>query len=106
MRLIDMSNIHNIFDEFSLSCECGCVRFNLLRSGKIECDKCRYILESLKWCCVMNKGDKCTVIGGNYFVGIGEKVIVVCDNGEEEIAVKNIYGLAGFIKRDDLKLED
>ena len=36
-----MAGIKNINNHIAWVCECGCVRFNLLRSGLIECDNCR-----------------------------------------------------------------
>lgn len=38
-----MAEIHNLLDDMGWVCgasECGSVKFNLLRSGKIECAKC------------------------------------------------------------------
>ena len=35
-----MTDLHNINDHMARACDCGCVRFNLLRSGAIECDNC------------------------------------------------------------------
>lgn len=44
-----MSDLHNINDHMARSCECGCVRFNLLRSGAIECDGCQQKQKNLNW---------------------------------------------------------
>ncbi len=38
-------SIKDINDHMAFYCDCGCVRFNLIRSGKIECDECRKIQE-------------------------------------------------------------
>ena len=38
--MMSTSNIESIDDHMAHVCECGSVRFNLLRSGKIECDRC------------------------------------------------------------------
>ncbi len=44
-----------IFDDhFARSCQCGCVRFNLLKSGAIECDNCQQKQPNLKWNEAMN----------------------------------------------------
>jgi uncharacterized Zn finger protein (UPF0148 family) len=34
-------SIENINDHIAIACRCGCVRFNLLASGSIECDGCQ-----------------------------------------------------------------
>ena len=39
----------DINDHMARICECGCVRFNLLRSGAIECDDCQLKQENLRW---------------------------------------------------------
>lgn len=44
-----MSNVYNIEDEMALACQCGCVRFNLLKSGAIECDGCQSKQKHLTW---------------------------------------------------------
>jgi len=49
-----MADLHNINDHMALACECGCVRFNLLRSGAIECDDCQLKQENLIWSEDMN----------------------------------------------------
>lgn len=41
-----MSNVENLEDHMAFSCECGCVRFNLLKSGGIECDDCGEKIDS------------------------------------------------------------
>ena len=33
----------NIEDHFAFVCECGSVKFNLLKSGKIECHECKQL---------------------------------------------------------------
>lgn len=35
-----LGNVHNILDDMGLACQCGCVKYNLLRSSKIECASC------------------------------------------------------------------
>ncbi len=35
-----MNNVENINDHMGFVCECGSVKFNLLKSKKIECIKC------------------------------------------------------------------
>ena len=49
-----MADLHNISDHMALACECGCVRFNLLRSGAIECDDCLLKQSKLNWSEDMN----------------------------------------------------
>lgn len=44
-----MDNVHDIGDHMARVCECGCVRFNLLRSGAIECDACQQKQARLNW---------------------------------------------------------
>lgn len=44
-----MTNVYDISDQMALACECGCVRFNLLRSHSIECDNCQQKQPSLIW---------------------------------------------------------
>ena len=39
----------NLNDHMARTCRCGCVRFNLLRSGAIECDTCQQQQPNLKW---------------------------------------------------------
>ena len=39
MRKI-MSKVEDINNHMAWTCNCGCCRFNLIRSGKIECDEC------------------------------------------------------------------
>ncbi len=46
--------VENISDHMARFCECGCVRFNLLRSGAIECDKCHMKQPNLSWRNEMN----------------------------------------------------
>ncbi len=33
--------VEHIEDHLARICECGCVRFNLLKSGDVECDGCQ-----------------------------------------------------------------
>lgn len=40
--------ITNIGDHLARACECGIVRFNLLKSGSIECDECHQN-QNLNW---------------------------------------------------------
>jgi len=49
-----MADLHNINDHMARYCECGCVRFNLLRSGAIECDDCQLKQPKLNWSEDMN----------------------------------------------------
>jgi len=42
-------NVVNLNDHMAKTCECGCVRFNLLRSGNIECDNCGERRPNLTW---------------------------------------------------------
>jgi hypothetical protein len=51
---IVMADLHNISDHMARACECGCVRFNLLRSGSIECDDCGIKKPNLIWSEDMN----------------------------------------------------
>lgn len=44
-----MTQLYDINDHMARACECGCVRFNLLRSGKIECDECGELQLNLAW---------------------------------------------------------
>jgi len=44
-----MTDLVDINDHMARACECGCVRFNLLRSGAIECDKCSTKQPNLNW---------------------------------------------------------
>ena len=43
------SNIIALHDHEALTCECGSVAWNLLRSGKIECDGCQMVGAKLSW---------------------------------------------------------
>ena len=43
------SNIHDIENEMAFSCECGSVKFNLLKSGVIECDGCQQKQIRINW---------------------------------------------------------
>lgn len=42
-----MSKSNNILDHIAYVCDCGCVTFYLLKSGKIECERCGVMQE--KW---------------------------------------------------------
>jgi len=53
-----VSNVHNIEDEMALACQCGCVRFNLLKSGAIECDGCQLKQKHLTWREIMDTNYK------------------------------------------------
>jgi hypothetical protein len=53
-----VSNIHNIEDEMALACQCGCVRFNLLKSDAIECDSCQLKQNHLIWREIMDANYK------------------------------------------------
>jgi len=53
-----MAELHDINDHMARVCECGCVRFNLLRSGAIECDDCQLKQENLIWSEDMNPNYK------------------------------------------------
>jgi hypothetical protein len=44
-----MTDLVDINDHMARACECGCVRFNLLRSGAIECDDCGKKQPNLNW---------------------------------------------------------
>ncbi len=44
-----MVDLIDINDHMARTCECGCVRFNLLRSGAIECDDCGAKQPKLTW---------------------------------------------------------
>ena len=52
-----MADLHDIGDHMARACECGCVRFNLLRSGSIECDNCQRKQESINWSQSINKNN-------------------------------------------------
>lgn len=45
------ANVVEIGDHMALSCRCGHVKFNLLRTGNIECSKCSNILIDASWSC-------------------------------------------------------
>ena len=53
-----MADLYSISDHMARFCECGCVRFNLLRSGAIECDGCQLKQENIKWSEDMNPNYK------------------------------------------------
>ena len=44
-----MTDLYNISDHMARTCDCGSVRFNLLRSGAIECDTCQQNQANLNW---------------------------------------------------------
>jgi hypothetical protein len=44
-----MAGIYNIEDHQCWSCDCGSVKFNLLRSSKIECAACGMVLDWATW---------------------------------------------------------
>ena len=49
-----MTNLVNLHDHMARVCECGCVRFNLLRSSVIECADCQQKQPNLIWSEDMN----------------------------------------------------
>lgn len=53
-----MADLHDIGDHMARACECGCVRFNLLRSGSIECEDCQLKQENINWSEDMNPNYK------------------------------------------------
>lgn len=53
-----MTDLVDISDHMARACECGCVRFNLLRSGAIECDTCGEKQPNLIWRDNMNHNRK------------------------------------------------
>jgi len=44
-----MADIYNIEDNMAFACTCGSVKFNLLKSGSIECDGCQSIQREMTW---------------------------------------------------------
>ena len=44
-----MAEIIDINNHMAKACGCGCPRFNLLRSGKVECDDCHEIQTATYW---------------------------------------------------------
>lgn len=42
-------------DSMLISCDCGCVKFKLLRNEKIECSKCGKALIDSFWSCNNSK---------------------------------------------------
>ena len=44
-----MTDLVDIGDHMARACECGCVRFNLLRSGNVECADCGEKQPNLTW---------------------------------------------------------
>jgi len=57
-----MSNVENLEDHMAFSCECGCVRFNLLKSGGIECDDCGEKIDST-WGLAQPEQERCENCG-------------------------------------------
>lgn len=53
-----MADLYNINDHMARACACGCVRFNLLRSGAVECDGCQLKQENINWSEDMNQNYK------------------------------------------------
>ena len=53
-----MADLIDINDHMARYCECGCVKFNLLRSGAIECDNCQLKQEGINWSEYMNPNYK------------------------------------------------
>lgn len=53
-----MVDLIDINDHMARYCDCGCVRFNLLRSGAIECDSCQLRQEDINWIENMNPNYK------------------------------------------------
>lgn len=49
-----MADLVDINDHMARACSCGCVRFNLLRSGAIECDDCQIKQDNINWSDDMN----------------------------------------------------
>ena len=41
--------IDNIEDHIARACDCGCVKFNLLKSGGIECSECAGKQKEISW---------------------------------------------------------
>jgi len=50
-----MSKVEDINNHMAWTCDCGCCRFNLIRSGKIECDECGKIQDAEH---TLNKAEK------------------------------------------------
>ncbi len=51
-----MADMTDINDHMARTCKCGCVRFNLLRSGAIECNDCKLKQEGIGWGEDINQG--------------------------------------------------
>lgn len=47
--------VEEIGDHMALSCDCGSVKFNLLRTEKIECARCGKVLRDTFWHCNNSK---------------------------------------------------
>lgn len=66
MKESNMADIHNLLDDMAFTCEevieghgvCGSTKFNLLKSGKIECAACGYKSEAKMWFGVDNMNGK------------------------------------------------
>lgn len=41
--------IENIEDHIAFACSCGCVNFNLLKSGSVECANCGVVHKDKSW---------------------------------------------------------
>jgi len=44
-----MTDVANLQDHMAYSCQCGCVDFNLLKSGNIECAFCGEKISDSTW---------------------------------------------------------
>jgi hypothetical protein len=44
-----MTDVANLQDHMAYSCQCGCVHFNLLKSGNIECVLCGKKITDSEW---------------------------------------------------------
>lgn len=60
-----MSEVHNLLDDMGLTCEeiingdnCGSAKFNLLKSGKIECVSCGHKSLTKAWLGMENMPEK------------------------------------------------
>ena len=53
-----MNKIENLEDHMAFSCQCGCVRFNLLKSGGIECDDCGEKIMDTTWGQAIEQAEK------------------------------------------------
>lgn len=48
------AEIYSFNDNLAYVCECGSVKFNLLKSGNVECDNCQQKLIQLNWSEIMD----------------------------------------------------